>query len=329
LTTNNSRLEKMKQAEKAAEELVKARAGGGDTSKTDEAPAPNGDTPTDQNVDQGDIQQDAGSVQDQGVSDPAPDDGDTWRRRYEALKGKYDAEVPRMAAQFRELRDALTERDSVISQLRSEIDALKAYGTKAPESPASGISDEQRQRLTDLYGPDFMDAVQAVAREVLAHQSKPIVQQVEELKRETALTKEQRFWSDLTAGIPDWRTINEDPRFHDWLAQVDPVSGRDRQTYLAEAQKALDSARVINIFQAFKQTLQQQKPPTPPQPPRRPIAPGRGGSQDTTPATPQYTVEDWVALQDEIRRGKWKGREAEAQRLEAEIHAALFGNKPQ
>ncbi len=54
--------------------------------------------------------------------------------------------------------------------------------------------------------------------------------------------------SELTG---KWRQVNKDPQFLAWLAQPDPVMGRERRTMLMEAFNAGDAERTAAFFRAF------------------------------------------------------------------------------
>jgi hypothetical protein len=54
-----------------------------------------------------------------------------------------------------------------------------------------------------------------------------------------------------------------------------------------------------------------------------PAPASRGGGLPPS-AAPQYTLKDWVKLQNEAARGDWNNKPDEYQAKEAAIHAALF-----
>jgi hypothetical protein len=137
------------------------------------------------------------------------------------------------------------------------------------------------------------------------------------------------FWSELSNEVPDWREINATQDFHNWLLEVDPLSGPNRQTYLDIAQNQLDARRVAGFFK----TWQAQNSGTVAQSPRnvaasqleKQIAPGRGrtsASTTTATDTKTYTRTDVAKFFDDVRKGLYKGREQERDRIERDIFAA-------
>lgn len=56
---------------------------------------------------------------------------------------------------------------------------------------------------------------------------------------------------ELDAAVPNWREINNDPRFHQWLLLPDTYSGVIRDRLLKDAAAAANAPRVINFFKGF------------------------------------------------------------------------------
>jgi len=66
--------------------------------------------------------------------------------------------------------------------------------------------------------------------------------------------KIDEFWEHIEQRVPNFREINEDSSFHDWLAQRDTVTGRQRQNLLEAAQNRLDHEAVAEIFRQYLAT---------------------------------------------------------------------------
>jgi hypothetical protein len=152
---------------------------------------------------------------------------------------------------------------------------------------------------------------------------------VESVVQRQALTAENTFWSELSAIVPDWREINANQGFHSWLLEVDPLSGMNRQTYLDVAQGQLDAYRVGEFFR----TWQSSNGNSAAQQPRnvaatqleKQIAPGRGrttSSATTGNEAKSYSRTDIAKFFDDVRKGMYKGKEQERDRIERDIFAA-------
>jgi hypothetical protein len=156
-----------------------------------------------------------------------------------------------------------------------------------------------------------------------------VVPKVESVAQRQALNSEQMFWSELSAEVPDWREINAEQGFHNWLLEVDPLSGVARQSYLDNAQNQLDARRVAGFFK----TWQSMNGGSVAQSPRsvassqleKQISPGRGrtsASSMTANEAKAYNRTDVAKFFDDVRKGLYKGREQERDRIERDIFAA-------
>ena len=152
---------------------------------------------------------------------------------------------------------------------------------------------------------------------------------VQNVARQQTQSATDNFWAELNRRVPNWQQINNDQDFQNWLLQLDPLTGQTRQTFLEAAQKALDVNRVVAFFDAFApQTGQDAK--TNGQPSRsaseleKQVAPGRSrgtsNAVDNNPKT--YSPEEIRAFYNDVRAGKYKGREKERGRIEHDIFAA-------
>ncbi len=180
----------------------------------------------------------------QDSQDPKPQDPpkeDPWEHKYKVMEGKYRAEVPRLAAENRDLRqkfDALT----------AEIESLKSKATTPAQSL---ISPEDREK----YGDDLLDVIKRTAQEQVAAKD----QEIAELKRrldgvhqDTAKTAEVTFYDRLGELVPDWVSINAEDGFLKWLDEYDEFTGRTRQDLLSDAENSRDAVRVARFFTKWK-----------------------------------------------------------------------------
>ena len=257
-------------------------------------------------------------------TDPKPAVPDeTWEQRYHSLKGKFDAEVPRLYAQVREMNDQ-------IKQLIADNATLKAQ-PPAPAAPAP-VKTLITEQDKEAFGPDLIDLIDRATEQKLAG-SRELEQQlrneINELKGKLGNVSERQVVSDkdryetaLTTAVPDWQVLNVDQGFLNWLAEVDPVYGMPRQYALTNAYEALDATRTANIFNQYKKSIApapQTKPNLQSQ-----VAPTRSRTSPA-PTNPNvdkriYTQQDIDAFYSEWRRGLID--EAEAVQIENDIHAA-------
>lgn len=263
--------------------------------------------------------------QEPAVTPPQPQD-DSWLTKYHALKGKYDAEVPRLHAELREMK-------AQMQQLIADKAAAEAKVAKPQEPQKTLITEQDRE----AFGPDLIDLIERAAESKISGYSQrevELVNEIKTLKQELASVSERqgisdkdRFLMGLGQRVADWETLNVDAGFLNWLQEVDPVYGAPRQAALTSAYEVLDVDRVARIFNAYKQTLapapqqqpQQQKPNL-----QRQVAPTR--SRSTTPPAASapnqriFTQQEITQFYDEWRRGFIDNDEAA--QMEKEIAAA-------
>ena len=263
---------------------------------------------------------------------------DTAEQRYRTLQGMYNADTARLRTENQQLSARLTQLEQLLSSLSAQ-------------PAASAQQTEQAQRLVtdkdiEEYG-DSIEVMRRVSREEAAAAQRRIAEleqlvrnmqtsvlpRVEQVAQRQAVTAEQAFWSDLTTAVPNWRDVNADPGFHSWLLEVDPLTGLSRQTYLDDAQRNLDSARVASFFRMWQgnsgQSVAQSPRNAAASQLEKQVAPGRGRSSGApSPEQPKtYTNADIAKFFDDVRKGAFKGKEAERDRIERDIFAAQRENR--
>lgn len=268
-------------------------------------------------------------------SAPAP--SDNWELKYRTLQGKYDAEIPRMQQQLRELAAQNVSYQQLLSNLNSSNQQAPVQGTQ----PVQKLTTDKD--VTD-YGADTIDLIRRVTREELSpiiarlegqlsHFGSQMTNQVQQVQSRQILTAEQTFFMQLGQAVPDWRTVNADPRFRAWLAEVDNLTGITRQTYLDDARQNLDVNRVANIFSKWRSEAG-SAPASQPAPKVNPaselerqIAPGKSRTDGAPPTNPNANKRTWTRDEiskyyDEVRRGVYNTRKQERDQIERDIFEA-------
>ena len=257
------------------------------------------------------------------VAAPAPQptapQPDVWEQRYRALQGKYDAEVPRLHQQLREVNQVVQN--------------LTAQANKRPE-PTTPREALVTQKDVETYGGDLVDLIGRKAQEIAGSQVHALQQQIAALESklgQTAQRQDQsdegRFYTALAGAVPDYKEINLEPAWLQWLGQVDPLTGRSRQNYLDDAAASRDAGRVATIFSTFKasRTPPAQVTETIQQELSRQVAPSRSSSGTpkaaATPGTKVWTSKDLDAHYRKVRLNEIAP--ADAARIESEINQAM------
>lgn len=194
------------------------------------------------------------------VDEPQPELD--WENKYRTLQSKYDIEVPRLHQQNQELSMQL-------QSISDEIAELKELNLPTEEPQYSGeslISEKDEEE----FGSDLIDLQRRIAREQNANlvseleslkaQNSQLINELNGMKQTSQKTSQDVFFDRLSAAVPNWNEIDQDPKWREWLAEVDPMTGMNRQAYLERAHNDLDVARVAAIFNAY-QNLQAPKKP--------------------------------------------------------------------
>lgn len=195
---------------------------------------------------------------------PEPSDDGNWEHKFKVLQGKYNAEVKKVRDENKALKGEVQSLQAQLARTNDLLTRLADRPADRPaEQPANTPQKSPRDALLELArryddGEITMseyEAQRADLQEQIDNERLSRVQQETEAKTR-AMTAEQRFWSDLSAQVPDWQTVNDDPAFHAWLAEEEGLTGMSRQQVLEAAQQRMDSAQVVRVFNAFKQASQ-------------------------------------------------------------------------
>ena len=288
-----------------------------------------------------DVKEDADSVEEQAVqSEPqeqvAEDnqEEETVEQRYKTLQGMYNAEVPRLHAEKRDL----SNRVSQLEQLLAGMQQPKTEPVPKAEAP---------KLITDADVEEYGDSIEVMRRvskeetSAAEQKLKQLEKQIETLKTKVfpkveqvganeVKTSEQAFWSELSTTVPDWRDMNDNQDFQNWLLEIDPLTGISRQTYLEDAQRNLDVGRVANFFNAWKGSNGSESNAQPNRKAqssnelKKQVSPGKGKSsgKPQSNSNKTYSPDDLKSFFDDVRKGNYRNKEEERDRIERDIFAA-------
>ena len=243
---------------------------------------------------------------------PTPAPQPDWEHKYRVLQGMFN----KLSDEMKELK-------------RASAVAPTPAPTPAPR-PAADPKD------VEAFGLDMVSMVQrtteqylAGARAELMTQLDSLVQRIGDLEQAihgtqatVAKTAEDIFFERLAEKVPNWNEINRHPAFLAYLAEPDPIYGFPRQNALLDAQEKGDVNRVIAIFRSFLATL----PPPPASAPSESPSPRSAGAPPpatSAAALTTYTQAEVASFYADVRRGMYRGKDAERQRLESLYNAAM------
>ena len=258
------------------------------------------------------------------------EDDQSWEHRYKSMKGRFD----RSQDQIRSLSEQIQSLQNVMATMQA---------TSA--APTAGEAEAAIERLItpeeeNDYGSEFLKVVGKKAREELLPMIKQYEAKIAQLEGQLqgvggriAHDARQQMLGSLDEKIPNWREINRDETFLQWLQLPDTYSGAIRHELLKAAYERNDAPRVAAFFTGFLAEEAAVAPAmgeTGRNAPAKPsldqfAAPGRAKSAAATTAPaekPSFTRAQIAKFYADAASGKYRGRDAERDRLEKQIFDA-------
>lgn len=265
------------------------------------------------------------------VTDGSEDDL-SWERRYKAMKGRFD----RSQDQIKAMSEQISSLQNLMATLQTvRPDAGSEFG-EAPASTKLLTEDEERD-----YGQDFLKVVGKKAKEELSPEVSALKKQVADLEAKltgvngfVAQNAREKMLSDMDARLPNWREVNVNDEFKSWLALPDPYSGVIRHDMLKAAYAGNDTRRVLAFFNGFlaeeaavapARADSDQGTVVPKIPLQDLAAPGRAKTAAASGAPaekPFFTRAQIAAFYADCATGKYRGKDAEKDRMEKSIFDA-------
>jgi hypothetical protein len=263
---------------------------------------------------------------------PPQPPAENWEERYNTLQGKYNAEVPRLAREIAELKQALAQ------QIQTQ--ATKPTATP-PTAPVDDVPPELKEKLATFAEdyPDVAEGLKAMLQIETTKIRREAAQEIEKVRAEASVGVQNSMYTELERRVPDWKVIRDDPEFASWLQNTDPFSGRSLSELAQVALQEMDINRIVAFYDGFKQTKQlaSSSPPTnepatpPPTPAPNPaaplVAPPRSAGSPPPNPNPQQNetiTSAFIAkFYNDAAMGKYRGKDAEFAALEARIDKAI------
>lgn len=240
---------------------------------------------------------------------PVPAEDPTWEQRYKTLNGMFQAEVPRLQQQNKELVGQLQTMQAQIAELQ------KPKPTAQPvDEPL--ITDRDRE----AFGDDMIDLATRVTKQVIREQVSPLkaelaqrdekIAKLEQMLQTTngdvnTMTFEQRLYK----AVPDFDAINTNPQWIGWLAEVDPFTGETRGAYANYVYNQGDVEkvkRVVDLWKAAQQPAPQVSQRQ--QELERQVQPTRSNATTLPQGKKTYTEAEASGLFDKVRKLNVNGK---------------------
>ena len=278
-----------------------------------------------------DVQEDGVSTVDEGpseeseLSNESPETKEKrkytdWKNRYVSLRSHHDALAFDLRKEVSELKTSLVSASKKISELQDT-----AYSNR---KEVDIYSQEER----DILGDEAIAAMQkatnhaiAPLQEELKREKELRMQQLEREADNDRVSTQRNFLSRLGRLVPDYATLDTNPKFIEWMNGIEDYSGAVRKDLFKRAEANGDVARVAEFFLAFRNTtkgsnLEGKITPT--------------GSNTGAQSVKQG--EDFVVsmkfidkFYDDVTHGKYKGRASLAKEIEDKIDKAISAGRVQ
>ena len=251
----------------------------------------------------------------------APPVEEDFKHKYDVLQGKYNAEMPRLQDQVRQL-------EGLLAGMQKEQPAP----VPEPIEPKTLLTAEE----VEDYGSDMIDVVKRAAMEAVSPELERLKNENAELRKgvggvqnHVMASTRQRMLDSLATAVPTWNTVNTDPEFVGWLQQVDAYSGARRQELLLHAFEQNDTARVVAFFEGYLSENAAVSGGNGTPAPRTAqvdlntlVAPGK--QREGTPRAQEDDTRRWSnaeisAFYRKVREGKFKSREKDRPKIEQSI----------
>lgn len=259
---------------------------------------------------------------------------ESWEHKYKSVHGRY----VRAQETIRQQADTIQNLQNVIATMQASAPAAPAASEVTELAAEKLITPEE----ANDYGEDFLKVVGKKAREELAPVINTYKAEIDRLKKQLEGVSgvfqqdaQKKLLSNLDEKLPNWRQLNTDQQFLDWLSLPDPYSGVIRHDMLKAAYAQGNAHRVLAFFNGFLAEEAAVAPASaepevgtttvPKVPLQNLAAPGRAktAAATTAPAEkPFFTRAQIAAFYADVAAGKYRGRDAEKNKAEVEIFSA-------
>jgi hypothetical protein len=184
---------------------------------------------------------------------------DTWKAKYNSLKGKYDAEVPRLSEQVSELLETSRRQQATIDTLLKTVDQAGDGGDRAPRevinepgkaaTHSRGFSKVSREDFSG-YGDEVLSLVDAVNAQGQIIQD--LTGKLGTVENRVQTTTKNTFLGELGRISPNWQKLNTDKGFLRWLDEKETPRSRETRIQLFDHYvDQQDAPQVASFFNDY------------------------------------------------------------------------------
>ena len=246
------------------------------------------------------------------------------RQLRKTLEGRLKSQLIPANEEVRRLRKELNESLENVSQLENQ---------NKPSGAERYLNDDERADLGDVLDINARMVKGVLEEELGAGRIKDVVESIMQQNASTKVSDNgpsKDFWSIVDQYCPGASELNSkaDRKWVEYLELFNQTTGEknrasaeyafDNDDPIALADLFVDFMRVNGTVKREKQDVDPTQRPAP-----KPESAGQGRRIETQPgAAPSWTEAEVRSFYTDVSKGKFKGRETEAAKLEAEIMAA-------
>lgn len=256
------------------------------------------------------------------------DTADYWRDRFNVVQGFLEQANRRAMDQ----QDEFKRQSEALSQQVQELTKkLQAIEDKPKEEARNELFDQVDMEVADLVRDrdrHYESRIAALQAEIVDLKSN-----AESTGKRMQETDEQRFWREFEREVPDYRQINVDPAFGQWMDEVPEGlsaymdEAKTRNQLLHEAHKRLDVERCIKIYKEWQRVKAEKgqggSSPAELEEQLQPAAgAGQGAGEEQIVKGRIWTKADVEQLKKDVRSKRYRGREQELDELMNDLQKA-------
>lgn len=268
---------------------------------------------------------------------PPEDTEETWQQRFLALQGKYNAEVPRLNLELRNLQNAVSVLQTENKQLKEAANSKPPIDQNGNDNPAI-----DPQEFSE-YGPEFVQAFEKLQAEnnQMKEKLNGLVSDVQSQQPEPQPASAGNYNNYMNQVIievaklgANFDNMNTDAGFLGWLKEIPVGMTEPRVASLRRAESLRDVVSTVKIFEEYlgtTTTVEQQpaggetpQTPAPVAQPNIQPAPSNTGTDNNPPVQNQkiWSRAEIKKFYADKAAGVYRGRDEEATALEQDIFLA-------
>ena len=240
-----------------------------------------------------------------------------WKKRYKSLRSHHDTLVYELRKEISDLKSSLVEVTKKNHELFKQMETISSK-----EDDASLLTEDERE----LLGEETLSAlkkltsksVDPLRKQLEEERALRLKMQEDEAKRLKSSTQ-KAFVERFSKLVPDYITIDKDPKFLEFMQDIDVASGYDRTTLFKRAVQNGDVVRAAGFYQEYLQKTKKVDPLA------HKITPtGKQSSVVKEPQKKEIISYAYInQFYDDVVRGKYKGKASLEREIEAKIDKAI------